>query len=170
MPEPTNVDYSCDAKLGNPAVGSCEAVLYEFLRNNGKVVLDPAAGPVIKQSGNCAIGIASKVRQVVSWEMLRSVAETLIMTCVASPTAAAVGGKAVARPIRSGRRRRFLPPFFSKRDTATDTLPLPVEMSVYLQPSFSGAPYETCPWKVVSSHQGDVRQCPAKEPPTDLRN
>ena len=158
-PEPVNMDYACDAKLGNPGIGGCETLLYEFIRD-GKVVLDPSTGPIIQTAGNCAIGISSSVKQVTSWDMLRSVAETLILTCVASPIAAAAGGTAVTKPVRGRRKRNdFSPsiPFVSKRDTA----PASIEISVYLQPPFPGAADQTCPWKVASSHQGDVRQCAA---------
>lgn len=34
------------------------------------------------------------------------------------------------------------------------------EIAVYLQPPFNGPADATCPWEVVASHQGDVRQCP----------
>lgn len=50
----------------------------------------------------------------------------------------------------------------TRADTATATTALfPFQLSVYLQPPFNGAADQTCPWGVVSSHQGDVRQCPA---------
>ena len=32
---------------------------------------------------------------------------------------------------------------------------------MYLQGPSNGPPSDTCAWKVVSSHTGDVRQCPA---------
>ena len=159
-PEPTNIDYTCDSKLGSPSIGNCEALLFEFVRD-GEVVLDPAAGPVIKTSGNCAIGISSKVRQVMSWDILRNLAQHLIVSCVASPITSSIGGRAVAKPVRGRRKRVSLLPF-SRRDTT----PLSsIEMSVYLQPPFSGAPDGTCPWKVASSHTGDIRQCPATSSP-----
>lgn len=41
------------------------------------------------------------------------------------------------------------------------------EIAVYLQPPFNGPADATCPWGVVASHQGDVRQCPAS--PTPIR-
>ncbi|KAL8791606.1 MAG: hypothetical protein Q9195_005811 [Heterodermia aff. obscurata] len=163
-PEPINVDYSCDVKLGNPGIGGCETLLYEFVRD-GNVILDPSTGPIIKTAGNCAIGISSQARQVTSWDMLRSVAETLILTCVASPIAAAAGGTAVTKPVRSGRRKRDSFSSFMKRDTAPTPLPPSIEISVYLQPPFPGAADQTCPWKVASSHQGDVRQCAATTSP-----
>ena len=163
-PEPTNVKYDCDAKLGKPGLGGCEVLLYEFVRG-GPVVLDPAKGPLIKTSGNCAIGISSKERQVTSWDILRTVAETLIMTCVASPIATAAGGTAIAKPIRGRRKRDGLSAFpFTRRDSATTFLPSSIEMSVYLQPPFPGPADQTCPWKVAASHEGDVRQCPATSP------
>lgn len=39
------------------------------------------------------------------------------------------------------------------------------EIAVYLQPPFNGPADATCPWGVVASHQGDVRQCPARTAP-----
>ena len=39
------------------------------------------------------------------------------------------------------------------------------EIAVYLQPPFNGRADTTCSWGVVSSHQGDIRQCPAKSVP-----
>ena len=162
-PEPTNIDYTCDSKLGSPNIGNCEALLFEFVRD-GEVVLDPAAGPVIRTSGNCAIGISSKIRQVMSWDMLRNLAQHLIVSCVASPITSAIGGRAIAKPVRA-RRKRVSLSSFSRRDTTTTTSLSSIEMSVYLQPPFSGAPDDTCPWKVASSHTGDIRQCPAMTSP-----
>ena len=39
------------------------------------------------------------------------------------------------------------------------------EIAVYLQPPFNGPADTTCPWGVVASHRGDVRQCPASAAP-----
>ena len=47
---PSNVVYGCDATLGNPSVPNCEAASFEFFEE-GTVVLDPAAGPIIKVVG-----------------------------------------------------------------------------------------------------------------------
>ena len=40
------------------------------------------------------------------------------------------------------------------------------EIAVYLQPPFDGPADTTCSWGVVSSHRGDIRQCPAHSVPT----
>ena len=50
QPTPVNVKYTCDASLGTPSNGNCELALYQFI-NIGKVVVDPAQGPIIKTSG-----------------------------------------------------------------------------------------------------------------------
>ena len=49
-PTPVNVRYTCNATLGSPSIGNCEAALYEFM-HSGDVILDPASGPIIKTSG-----------------------------------------------------------------------------------------------------------------------
>ena len=49
----------------------------------------------------------------------------------------------------------------SKRSILPDTF----EVAVYLQRAFSGQADQTCAWGVVSSHQGDIRQCPASTGP-----
>ena len=49
-PIPVNVKYACDAKLGSPSTGNCEAALYEFLQS-GDVTLDPVSGPIIRVAG-----------------------------------------------------------------------------------------------------------------------
>ena len=159
------MEYDCDAKLGTPGIGDCENLLYQFVRR-GKAVLDPKDGPIIKTSGDCAIGILSKERHILSWDLLRNVAEKLILTCVASPIAAAAGGTAIAKPIRGRRKRQSPYPLlaFSRRDTTTASLPSSVEMFVYRQPPFPGETDQTCPWKVASTHEGDVKQCPAVSP------
>ena len=115
--------------------------------------------------------------------MLRSVAETLIATCISNPTSGAFGGTAISQTIR-GRRRS---PYLGRRQTGNvpvpstcarkglkkvlETLqvafPPTFEIAVYLQPPFNGPADATCPWGVVASHQGDVRQCPAN--PTPIR-
>ena len=165
-PEPTDVGYTCDAKLGNPGLGSCESVLYEFLRG-GNVMLDPDSGPIIKTSGDCAIGISTKARQLASWDSLRKIAEALIVQCVASPIATAAGGTAVAK-LNRGRRKRSIFPLSSlylfRRDATNDSSPASIHMALYLQPPFSGAATATCAWKVASTHQGDVKQCPVTSP------
>ena len=43
--------------------------------------------------------------------------------------------------------------------------PPTLEIAVYLQPPFNGPADATCSWAVVSSHQGDVRQCPTHSMP-----
>lgn len=113
--------------------------------------------------------------------MLRSVAETLIATCISNPTSGVFGGTAISQTIR-GRRRS---PYLGRRQTGNvpipsicaqnglkkvlETLqvafPPTFEIAVYLQPPFNGPADATCPWGVVTSHQGDVRQCPANPAP-----
>ena len=120
--EPTDIDYKCDAKLGSPGMGDCEAVLYEMIRD-GDILLDPSNGPTIQRSGNCAIEITStQGKQLVSWSSLRSVAETLVATCLVSPFAGARGGRATPKRIRG---RRWKESSSWKRETS---LALGVEM------------------------------------------
>lgn len=45
--------------------------------------------------------------------------------------------------------------------TNTALLPPTFQISIYLQEPFTGAANETCAWGVVSSPDGDVRDCPA---------
>lgn len=49
-PTPVNVRYQCEARLGSPNMASCELALFQ-MRMHGPVVLDPAKGPSIQQSG-----------------------------------------------------------------------------------------------------------------------
>ena len=49
-PTPVNVKYQCEARLGSPSMASCELALFQ-MRVHGPVVLDPAKGPIIQQSG-----------------------------------------------------------------------------------------------------------------------
>lgn len=113
--------------------------------------------------------------------MLRSVAETLIATCISNPVSGAFGGTAISQTIR-GRRRS---PYLGRRQTGNVlspsksarkglkenqellqvAFPPTFEIAVYLQPPFSGPADATCSWGVVASHQGDVRQCPEKSTP-----
>jgi len=80
-----------------------------------------------------------------------------------------IGGTATSRGIASGRGEGRpggtalqAKSQTTRADTATATTALfPFQLSVYLQPPFNGAADQTCPWGVVTSHQGDVRQCPA---------
>lgn len=132
-PIPVNVEYTCDETLGSPSTANCEAALYEFVQS-GDVTLDPASGPIIKiagkspathsnlyraalsfnrYSGNCAIAVGANERHSTTWDMLRSVAETLIATCISNPASGALGGTAISQTIR-GRRRS---PYLGRRQT-----------------------------------------------------
>ena len=124
-PIPLNVKYACDKTLGSPSIPNCEAALYEFVQS-GDVILDPMSGPIIKVTGeyrvlalscgtalilvqtpgNCAIAVGTNERHSTSWDMLRSVAETLIATCISSHRA--LGGTAISQTIPSRRRSRYL--------------------------------------------------------------
>lgn len=161
-PIPINVKYACDERLGSPSTANCEAALYEFVQS-GDVILDPASGPIIKVTGNCAIAVGANERHTTTWDMLRSVAETLVATCISSPGSGALGGTAISQTIRSRRRRTYL----GRRQTEMLQVAFPptFEIAVYLQPPFNGPADTTCPWGVVASHQGDVRQCPASSAP-----
>lgn len=156
-PIPVNVKYACNATLGSPSTANCEAALYEFLQS-GDVTLDPASGPIIKISGNCAIAVGANERHSVTWDMLRSVAETLIATCMNSPGSGALGGTAISKTIRTRKRNKYM----DKRQTEMLEVAFPptFEIALYLQPPFNGPADGTCSWEVVASHQGDVRQCP----------
>ena len=114
--------------------------------------------------------------------MLRSVAETLIATCISNPSSGSLGGTAVSQTIHSRKRTTYV----GRRQTGKISLhswrpaketeeiskemlqvafPPTFEIAVYLQPPFRGAADTTCQWGVVASHQGDVRQCPASSAP-----
>ena len=127
-PIPVNVDYVCDKTLGSPSTANCEAALYEFVQS-GNVILDPMSGPIIKVTGkppdtrfslqggahspsfpgNCAISVGANERHSTTWDMLRSVAETLVSTCISSPVSGAVGGTAISQTMPGQKRSsRFL--------------------------------------------------------------
>lgn len=97
------------------------------------------------------------------------------MQCISGPMAGKIGGTATSRGLISSRRKRQTGthhpspprtkiPILTPPPTAP-TPPFPFQLSVYLQPPFNGPADTTCPWGVVSSHRGDVWQCPA---PTDI--
>ncbi|CAD6593016.1 MAG: hypothetical protein ASARMPREDX12_006656 [Alectoria sarmentosa] len=161
-PIPVNVKYACEATLGSPSTANCEAALFEFLQS-GEVILDPASGPIIKISGNCAIAVGANERHPVTWDMLRSVAEILIATCISSPGSGSLGGTAISQTIRTRRRSQST----GKRQAEMLQVAFPptFEIAVYLQPPFNGPADATCPWGVVASHQGDVRSCPVNYVP-----
>ena len=152
-PDPTNLRYNCTASLGSPSDANCEAVLYEFLKS-GPVVLDPASGPLIKTSGNCAIGVKTTSKLTTTWEMLRTVAERLLVRCITDPLAGTRGGFTISQAIVGQNRKADL-----------NAWPPSLTMAAYLQDNFNGAASDTCAWAVVSSqissNEGDVRQCPA---------
>ncbi len=131
--------------------------------------------------GNCAIAVGANERHSTTWDMLRSVAETLIATCVSNPASGTLGGTAISQTTRSWRRghslgrrqkgERDLSPVTAHRrliesqERLQVAFPPTFEVAVYLQPPFNGPADTTCSWGVVSSHQGDVRQCPASSAP-----
>ena len=147
-PKPINVKYRCDASLGKPSTANCENVLYDFTES-GPVVLDPASGPLIKTSGNCAIGVQTKSKLTTTWEMLRTVAEGLVVSCIEDPVLGTRGGFATSQPVL-GRKRQADP----------NAWPSSLTMAAYFQDHFNGPASDTCAWDAVSQG-GDVRQCPA---------
>ena len=153
--ESINTKVTCAATLGNPSTANCESALFELIRS-GPVVLDPASGPLIHISGNCAIGIETSSRQTTTWDMIPNIAETLLATCIRKPVSSVVGGFAISYIIPSGTPKR--------QSESTPQAPN-LTVSIYLQDSFNGLPSDTCAWKVVSSHTGDVRQCPVLTSP-----
>ena len=131
-------------------------------------------------SGNCAIAVGANERHSTTWDMLRSVTETLIATCISSPQLGTLGGTAISQAVRTRKRMGSL----SRRQTGKTwfhqrllqeternlemlqvAFPPTFEIAVYLQPPFNGPANTTCSWEVVASHQGDVRQCPASSAP-----
>ena len=58
--------------------------------------------------GNCAIAVGANEKHSTTWDMLRSVAETLIATCIGSPGSRAVGGTVTGQTTRNQRRSHFL--------------------------------------------------------------
>ncbi|CAD6592368.1 MAG: hypothetical protein ASARMPREDX12_006046 [Alectoria sarmentosa] len=160
-PVPNNVIYGCDASLGSPSLANCEAALYQFVQS-GDVSLDPASGPVIKISGNCAIAVGANEKHSTTWDILRSVAETLVQTCISSPVSGTLGGTAISQSIVGWKRSSLY-----QRLTRSSKVDFPptFEIAVYLQQPFNGAADATCSWGVVASHQGDVRDCPARAAP-----
>ena len=124
-PIPINVQYACDESLGSPSIANCEAALYEFVQS-GDIILDPVSGPIIKVTGklqdtlfnlhsgaeldkilgNCAIAVGANERHSTTWDMLRSVAETLIARCISNPSSGALGGTAISQA--TGNRGRSL--------------------------------------------------------------
>ena len=157
-PHPQNVKLTCADKLGSPSSANCEAALFQFLRS-GDVTLGPNH-PFIRTAGNCAIGVEAKTKTTTSWDVLRSVAEQLLATCISSPHPLSGGGRggfARTAPV-VGRRR-------GKRQQRESDFPIGFTLSVYLQAPYNGRLSETCAWDVATSHVGDVRQCPAMTAP-----
>ena len=58
--------------------------------------------------GDCAIAVGTNEKHTTTWDMLRSVAETLIATCISSPRSGALGGTAISQTIRRRRRSHYL--------------------------------------------------------------
>lgn len=76
-----------------------------------------------------------------------------------------VGFSADVKPVRrhstSSSSRRLK----ENQEMLEVAFPPTFEIAVYLQPPFNGPADTTCSWGVVSSHQGDVRQCPVHSEP-----
>jgi len=152
--DPLNTKVTCAASLGKPSTANCASVLAELI-GSGTVTLDPASGPLIHVSGNCAFGIESTSKQTTTWETIRGIADTLLATCISNPISGVAGGFAVSHAIPHGLPKRQAEPTAQAPNFT---------VSMYLQEPFNGPSSKTCAWRVASSHTGDVRQCPA---PTD---
>ena len=159
-PHPSNVKLTCAASLGSPSNANCEAALFQFMRS-GHVTLGPKH-PLIRTAGTCAIGVSSTTKQTTSWDVLRSVAESLLASCISHPApfSGRMGGFARSTPVVGRRRGRR-----QQEDDNEESFPVDFTLSVYLQLPFEGQASETCAWDVASSHTGDVRKCPAMTEP-----
>lgn len=144
---------NCTATLGKPDTASCESALFQLARS-GPVILDPTQGPFIQTSGNCGIAIETTTTQTTSWGIIRHIAETLLATCIQNPISGVVGGYAISHAILNDLPKRQL-------DSSPSAKNLTVSM--YLQNPFDGSSSNTCAWTAVSSHNGDVRQCPVAD-------
>lgn len=153
--DPLTTKINCTETLGKPSVANCESALLE-MTHFGPVTLDPASGPIIQVSGNCAIGIESTSKRTTTWEAIRGAAEVLLATCIQNPIASVAGGFAIGHTIRNGLPKRQSGP--TPQDSG-------FTVAMYLQEPFEGLPSNTCAWKVASSHTGDIRQCPAPSGP-----
>ncbi|MCJ1483671.1 hypothetical protein MMC06_003839 [Schaereria dolodes] len=147
-PQP-DINYRCNVTLGSPSIDSCQAALYQFSQR-GQVDLDPTGGPILKIAGNCAIVVQANEKYTTTWATLQNVAEALLATCITGPVTGASGGTASSQSSAAGKTQN----------------PNPYNITVYFQDTFSGAPNTTCAWEVVSSRQGDVRNCSAQDPLT----
>ena len=119
--------------------------------------------PIIRTAGDCAIGVSASAKQTTTWGILRAVAESLLESCISGPApfSGAIGGFAQSVPVVGRRRKR-------QEDQSSDSVfPESLVLSVYLQQPFEGSPSQTCAWDVASSssHEGDIRQCPAQTGP-----
>ena len=119
--------------------------------------------PIIRTAGDCAIGVSASAKQTTTWGILRTVAESLLESCISSPAplSGAIGGFAQSLPVVGRRRKR------QEAGSVEGVFPESLVLSVYLQQPFEGSPSQTCAWDVASSasHEGDVRQCPAQSGP-----
>ena len=108
--------------------------------------------------------------------MLRGVAEILLATCITSPISGNIGGTATSQPIFRRKKpqtgnlnHRAFSTWSSTKQTfvatSQPTLPRSIEIDIYLQDAFHGPANQTCVWGIVSSHQGNVGQCPASNAP-----
>lgn len=160
--EPVRTTITCAEGFGAPNAANCESVILELMPSgSSSVTLDPALGPLIKVSGNCAIGIESTSKQTTTWDTIRRTAETLQATCIENPVSGVIGGFAVSHAMNMGLPSARIP----KRQSEPVANGPNVTISMYLQDSFSGPARNTCAWEAVSSHTGDVRQCPATTSP-----
>lgn len=158
-PHPSNVKLTCAASLGSPSNPNCEAALFQFMRS-GRVTIGPKH-PVIRTAGTCAIGVSSTTKQTIGWDVLRSVAESLLASCIShpGPFSGRMGGFARSTPVVGRRRGRR-----QQEGGSEEPFPADLTLSVYHQSPFEGQASETCAWDVASSHAGDVRECPVAEP------
>ncbi len=98
-----NLKATCDAMLGSPSLANCVAAAGEFERTS-PVVFNPDDGPLIRITGDCAIAVGFQGKTTVSWNIIKTVVDSLLEQCLGSPVTPRIGGIAIPQSPQSSKK------------------------------------------------------------------
>ena len=91
---PDEMNYACDAKLGNPSEVDCAKLEYSELGPTTDTIMLSPETPKVITSGSCSVAVESSSSISITWGQIAAALGTLVSVCM-TLSAAGIGGTAV---------------------------------------------------------------------------
>ena len=119
LTEDDEMNYECDANLGNPLEVDCTQIEWNQLTPPSDTLQVGPGEVIFLNSNSCVLAISSAVSLVLRWGQIRAAVAALMNVCIQTPYGVSQGGRAYYRPKSvSGRR--------NKRESTTGMYNFPV--------------------------------------------